>query len=450
MKLILKSILFLLISFSSTLLFAQDTEKTVTITVSGTGKTKDDATKNALRNAIEQSFGAFISSKTEVINDTFVNENITSLSQGSIVEFSILSSTFLPDSNYSLSIKAVVSLTKMQKIVENNGHSVSIEGGLFGYNLKLFKLQSTAEKQVITDLVVNSINILKKSINYKLELMPPKKSDIRSDLQSSLSEGSYSDYWKNVDNLYFNDIYKIRMIIEASPNSNLDVFIDYFMKTISAIKMSNSEIEFAKQSGIEYYTIQLYMNGNHEICLRNYESLQILSYLFTYSTISILKYNLLSNDSIINYTPFLKNELLSKDINKIFTLFSDNLHERKVDIIDSSHYVLINGLLTEMRIFCEGKKLPLNYPSSIEYNTRYSRYDINFFKTNTTDFKLFFENRFNYQTCNDVRFSIENSFGGEDIKNLTLKELNVRYQILDFYMPLNDVEKLKDIKVVPF
>ena len=41
--------------------------KTVTITVSGTGQTKDEAKEKGLRNAIEQAFGAFISSKTEIL-----------------------------------------------------------------------------------------------------------------------------------------------------------------------------------------------------------------------------------------------------------------------------------------------------------------------------------------------------------------------------------------------
>ena len=51
--------------------FAQDADKTVTLVVSGQGKTQDEAKQVALRSAIEQAFGAFISSKTEIINDVF-------------------------------------------------------------------------------------------------------------------------------------------------------------------------------------------------------------------------------------------------------------------------------------------------------------------------------------------------------------------------------------------
>ena len=46
------------------LLMAQE-ERMVSLTVSGQGKTLEEAKHSALRNAIEQAFGAFISSKTE-------------------------------------------------------------------------------------------------------------------------------------------------------------------------------------------------------------------------------------------------------------------------------------------------------------------------------------------------------------------------------------------------
>jgi hypothetical protein len=69
-KSILKNILITsLFVFSKQIVFAQDADKTVTIIVSGSGKTQDDAKQNALRSAIEQAFGTFISAKTEILND---------------------------------------------------------------------------------------------------------------------------------------------------------------------------------------------------------------------------------------------------------------------------------------------------------------------------------------------------------------------------------------------
>jgi len=55
----------MLVSF--TFAQAQD-EKTATLVVSGQGKTADEAKTNALRSAIEQAFGAFISSNTTILH----------------------------------------------------------------------------------------------------------------------------------------------------------------------------------------------------------------------------------------------------------------------------------------------------------------------------------------------------------------------------------------------
>ena len=62
-----------LLLFTSNNSIAQDADKTVTITVSGSAKTQEEAKQSALRSAIEQAFGVFISSKTEKL--TFANSN---------------------------------------------------------------------------------------------------------------------------------------------------------------------------------------------------------------------------------------------------------------------------------------------------------------------------------------------------------------------------------------
>ena len=80
-------IILLALSFNA---FAQD-DQTVTLTVSGQGETLEDAKQNALRSAIEQAFGAFISSKTEILNDDLVKDEIVMISNGNIQDFEIIS-----------------------------------------------------------------------------------------------------------------------------------------------------------------------------------------------------------------------------------------------------------------------------------------------------------------------------------------------------------------------
>ena len=68
--------LFLLIFFCFGIfhLKAQD----VKVISSGQGTTQDEATRVALRNALEDAFGAFISSSSKIENDILVSDEIDS------------------------------------------------------------------------------------------------------------------------------------------------------------------------------------------------------------------------------------------------------------------------------------------------------------------------------------------------------------------------------------
>ena len=79
-----KTLLVALLVLLSGLAFASDE---VSIVVSSDGATKDEAIKMALRSAIEQTFGAFVSSNTTVLNDQLVNDEIVSLSNAELMSY---------------------------------------------------------------------------------------------------------------------------------------------------------------------------------------------------------------------------------------------------------------------------------------------------------------------------------------------------------------------------
>ena len=117
-------------------MYAQD-EKTVTITTIGSGATPEVAKQNALRNAIEQAFGTFISSNTEILNDELIKDEIVSVANGNIQNYEVISETEIPDIGYATTIKATVSVSKLTSFVESKGMEVEIQGGLFAENIKL-------------------------------------------------------------------------------------------------------------------------------------------------------------------------------------------------------------------------------------------------------------------------------------------------------------------------
>ena len=79
--------LLLLLAFVGSI-FAQDV---ISTTVSGDGINQDQAVQSALRNAVEQAYGAFLSSNTKFLNDELIQDEITSVAQGNILSYDILS-----------------------------------------------------------------------------------------------------------------------------------------------------------------------------------------------------------------------------------------------------------------------------------------------------------------------------------------------------------------------
>ena len=61
--------------------------KEVTLTVTGSGKTKEDAVKSALRSALEQTYGAFVSSNTTIVDDELIKDEISTISNNCVKSY---------------------------------------------------------------------------------------------------------------------------------------------------------------------------------------------------------------------------------------------------------------------------------------------------------------------------------------------------------------------------
>jgi hypothetical protein len=211
-------------------LLAQE-EKTVTLTVSGQGKTKDEAKDIALRNAIEQAFGSFISAKTEILNDELISDQITSISSGNIISYEQLNESQMPTGGYSTTLKATVSVNKLTSFVQSKGVSVEIKGGLFAMNIKQQLLNEKAEIQIVTNLIGTLHNVLQQSFDYSLEVNDPKSID-----------GS-SDSWE------------VPMLIKVKPNKNMDFCANYLVSNLKAISLTKSEKENYEKLNKRVYSV---------------------------------------------------------------------------------------------------------------------------------------------------------------------------------------------------
>jgi hypothetical protein len=181
-------------------------DKTVTLTVSGTGKTKEDAQKNALRSAIEQAFGAFVSAKTEILNDSVIKDEIVSITSGNIQGFEVLSEGELPNGLVVSTLKTTISITKLTSFAESKGAEVEFKGAIFAMDIKLQKINEQNELKAIENLITICDALLNNSLDYSLSLKDPVIIDQKKEL------------------------YQLDLIIKAKTNSNYSVFLNNFWK----------------------------------------------------------------------------------------------------------------------------------------------------------------------------------------------------------------------------
>ncbi len=246
----------LLFLFCFQTISAQEPDKTVSITVSGSGKTQDEAKQSALRSAIEQAFGAFISSKTEMFNDKVVADQIASVANGNIQSFAILTESQLPDGSWGITLKAVVSVSKLTSFVAAKGISIEIKGGMFALNIKQQLLNEQGEIKAIAEMVGLLHEPMQISFDYIIKSSDPKSLDAES---------------KN---------WEIPLVVTATTNKNMDFCATYCVKTLEALTLTAEEVQNYKQLNKNVFPVTVNYSGIRKTYyLRKQGSIDILNTL---------------------------------------------------------------------------------------------------------------------------------------------------------------------------
>lgn len=249
----------------------------VTVTVNGQGKTKDEAKFNALRNAIENAFGAFISSNTSVINDELVIDEMASISSGNIKKVAIISEVQLPDGSYTTLLNATVSLNKLNDLCKNKGVTTEFSGDLFAMNIKMQKFRKENELKIVRNLsgIINSIS--SSLFDFKIEVSKPK-------------ENPASSHWNK-------GLWDIPILIKATINNNSKKIEDIFIKTIKEISLNSSDEKELSETNQTVYTILI---NDKVYKLRNLNSFKIIHESFLNIPFSALEFSINNGFKINN------------------------------------------------------------------------------------------------------------------------------------------------------
>ena len=202
-----------------------DAGTTITLVTSGTGDTKEDATKNALRNALEQTYGAFVSSNSQVVNDELVKDEIVSISTGNIVSYEELS--FIDSNPKQVTVKSVVSITRLQNYAQNKGMSAELAGNTFAMNLKMEELNKRNQDVALKHLLEQTQLMSQNLFDYELNVGDPEKTP------------------KGV---------QVPVTIRIKANNNTVSYYDYFHKTLTSLavqKKTGKDVHLYGEQGIE-------------------------------------------------------------------------------------------------------------------------------------------------------------------------------------------------------
>lgn len=272
-------------------------DKTITLTVSGTGKTLEEARLNALRSAIEQAFGAFISSKTEILNDNLVKEEIVSIANGNVQKYDVVSQVELPNLGYAITLSATVSISKLTSFAVSKGVEVEFKGGMFAQNIKLQKLNEESEEKAIKNLVEVYTQLLENSFDYSLVSSEPV-----------LVKGQA-------------DIYKINFNIKTDANDNYYNFIKYFKETLSKVQVINNEATNIINVGKPLY----YLIIDEKVYkFRSINSFHYIDKFFISSQLLATSFKVTSNLGIYKYS-----------FKKIFKYYRNFYPNNKLVLLDS-------------------------------------------------------------------------------------------------------------------
>ena len=232
------------------------------VKASGMGSSYEIARTNALRSAVENTFGAFISTETKIKNDILESDKTYSTTSGYIKRVQDISKSNIGD-EYSVTIEAVISPEKLSSFVKSKGIDVEYNGSLYASNLRIQKMNEYSEQ--------NSVRIL----SEYAETVIPKCFDIEVTAKDPYK---YPAEW----------VIKIDIIAKA--NNNLNILLSHIDKTLRNISLNASDIETRRQMGMYPYGITIQLERNEALYnLRSNESRSFISDIFAKMFIEYFK-----------------------------------------------------------------------------------------------------------------------------------------------------------------
>lgn len=189
----------------------------VTLVASGKASDSEKATTIALRSAIEQAYGTFVSANTTILNDELVKDEIVTISNGNIKSYEVLSDVKCEDGQDMVTVKATVCISKLVSYAKSKGASAEFAGATFAQSMKIKELYKQNEAKALENLLT------------QVKFMLPSCYDL------GLSDIGEPEESRNSPNCY-----ELAMYVDFKPNANTKVLCDLFLNTLKSLSLEES------------------------------------------------------------------------------------------------------------------------------------------------------------------------------------------------------------------
>ena len=222
-----------LLLFAMLTICSASAQETVKLTVNGQGATKEEAAANALRSAIEQSFGVFVSANTQILNDEVVKDEIATISSGNIQEYKELGCITMPNGQQSVTLSATVSIGNLISYAKSKGSSAEFAGQVFAMNIKMRELNKTNEEYALSHLL------------HRLSLLSNNLFDYRLD--------SVSTPYKRSSTM--GEVWNCNVQLSFLATGYSAQFYELLVNTLESLSLTDDEIKSYKETNEPYYEL---------------------------------------------------------------------------------------------------------------------------------------------------------------------------------------------------
>lgn len=200
-----------------------------------TGTDKEDAVKNALRDALAQTYGVFVSSHTEVLNDDIIKDEIITLESGNVKHYEILNEQTIGD-KIEVTVSSIVSIGKLISFAKSHGAEAELAGEAFAMKLKLEDARKEAYDKAAEHLrkLVQSL-YYKDWYNYSITISEP-----------------YSSY----SHLYGGEVSSVDVLVKFTPTENqlkVQELVDNYINQLPKENCTQHDLDYYKNTALQYF-----------------------------------------------------------------------------------------------------------------------------------------------------------------------------------------------------